>query len=267
MTVEATGPTGATVTFQATARDAQGHSLTPTWTPASGTIFAIATKTVTCTATDSRGVTASASFTVTVADTKGPVFSAVPGTITAFATSTSGATVSYTKPIATDAVDGGRTVTCTPASGAQFPVNKTTVTCTASDTRGHTSTAAFTVWVTYQAPTDGTFFLFPIRPDGSSIFRIGRPVPVRFKLTGASQNITNLVARLIVTKISSTIQGTTEDTSDETVDDTDLIFKFRPTFKFYAYRWRTRDQTQGTYQLKADLGDGVVHQVSVSLKP
>jgi hypothetical protein len=267
MTVEATGPTGAKVTFQATARDAQGHSLTPTCTPASGTTFAIGTKTVTCKATDSNGLSGSASFTITVADTKGPVFSNVPGTIAPFATSTSGATVSYTKPTATDVVDGGRTVTCTPASGAQVPVNKTTVTCTASDTRGNTSTATFTVWVTYQAPTDGTFFLFPLRSNGSSIFKIGRPVPARFKLTGASQNITNLVAKLTVTKISNTVQGTVMDTSDETVDDTDFIFKYRPLLQFYAYRWKTRDQTQGTFQLKADLGDGVLHQINVSLKP
>ncbi|HEY2902235.1 MAG TPA: HYR domain-containing protein [Polyangia bacterium] len=267
MTVEATGPAGATVTFQATAKDAQGHSLTPTCTPVSGTPFAIGTKTVTCKATDSSGLSGSASFTVTVADTKGPVFSNVPGTITAFATSTSGAKVNYTKPTATDAVDGARTVTCTPASGAQFPVNKTTVTCSASDTRGHTSTATFTVWVTYQAPTDGSFFLAPIRANGSSIFKIGPPVPVRFKLTGASQNITNLVAKLVVTKISNTVQGTTVDTGDETVDDTDFTFKFRQGMQFYAYRWKSRDQTQGTFQLRADLGDGVVHQVNVSLKP
>jgi hypothetical protein len=122
------------------------------------------------------------------------------------------------------------------------------------------------VWVQYQAPTDGTFFLFPIRANGSSIFHVGRPVPVRFKLTGASAGITNLVAKLIVTKISSTVQGSAEDTSDETVDDTDFVFKFRPQLKFYAYRWRTSDQTQGTYQLKADLGDQVLHQVNVSLK-
>ncbi len=123
------------------------------------------------------------------------------------------------------------------------------------------------MWVTYQAPTDGTFFLLPIRSDGSSIFRIGRPVPVRFRLTGASAAITDLVAKLTVTKLSSAVHGTTLDASDETVDDTDFLFKYRPFLRWYAYRWKTRDQTQGTFQLKADLGDGVTHQVNVSLKP
>jgi len=199
-------------------------------------------------------------------DNTPPIFSNVPGTVTAYATSTAGAKVTYPKPTATDAVDGARPVTCTPASGAQFPVNKTTVTCSASDLRGNQSTATFTVWVTYQAPTDGTFFLRPLRPDDSAFFRIGRPVPVRFKLAGASAGITNLVARLAVTKISSAVSGTVEEVSDETDDDTDFIFKYRPLLKFYAYRWKTRDQTQGTYRLRADLGDGVLHQVNVSLK-
>jgi hypothetical protein len=202
-----------------------------------------------------------------VVDNTPPVFSNVPTSpIIAFATSTAGAKVTYAKPTASDARDGTVPVTCVPAPGAQFPTRKTPVKCTASDTRGNISTATFTVWVQYQAPTDGSFFLIPIRSNGSSIFRIGRPVPVRFKLSGSSAGITNLVARLTVTKISNTVQGTSVDTSDETVDDTDFIFKYRPVLKFYAYRWKTLNQTQGTYQLKADLGDEVLHQVNVSLK-
>jgi hypothetical protein len=199
-------------------------------------------------------------------DTTPPGWYNVPGTIVAYATRADGATVTYTKPKAIDAVDGERPVTCKPASGTLFPLNKTTVTCEASDTKNNKSSVTFIVWVKVQAPTDGTFFLKPIRPDGSSFFRIGRPVPVRFKLTGASAGITNLVAKLYVTKVSNAVQGTAEDVSDETIDDTDFIFKYRPLLKFYAYRWKTRDQAQGTYQLRADLGDGVTHQVNVSLR-
>jgi hypothetical protein len=199
-------------------------------------------------------------------DTKPPVFSKVPGPITAYATSTAGAKVTYTKPTATDAVDGARTVTCDRASGSTFPVGKTTVTCSASDKSNNVATATFTVWVQYEAPCDGSFFLKPIRSNGSSIFVIGRPVPVRFKLTGASAGITNVNAKLVVTKLSSTIQGTATDVSDETIDDTDLTFRFNSLLKFYVYRWKTRDQTQGTYQLSVNLGDGVAHTIKVSLR-
>ncbi|HXI60654.1 MAG TPA: HYR domain-containing protein [Polyangia bacterium] len=263
---QANAPGGATVVFTVTATDAQDSALAPSCSAASGSTFPIGTTVVTCTATDSGGLSGSAAFTVTVVDTTAPVMGNIPAAIVAYATSTKGAKVTYTKPTARDAVDGTRPVTCTPASGAAFRVGKSTVTCTAADKSGNPSSATFTVWVQYQAPADGTFFLAPIRADGGSIFRIGRPVSVRFKLTGASTGITNLVARLIVTRVSSAVQGSTVDTSDETDDDTDFIFKYRPGLKLYVYRWKTSNQSQGTYRLNADLGDDVVHQVNVSLK-
>ena len=98
------------------------------------------------------------------------------------------------------------------------------------------------------------------------MFRIGRPVRARFWLQGARKYITNLVARFAVTKISDVPPGTNDSVGDETVDDTDFIFKYRPILKWYVYRWRTRDQARGTYRLRADLGDGVIHQVDVSLR-
>jgi alpha-tubulin suppressor-like RCC1 family protein len=267
MVAEASGPAGAAVSYSVTATDAEDGPLTPTCAPASGAMFAIGETEVDCSVTDSSGVTVTASFTVTVRDTTGPALAGVPAApVVAYATSTAGATVSYPTPTAADAVDGTRPVTCTPASGTTFPAGQTTVNCMSSDARGNSSLATFTVWAQYQAPSDGTFFLPPVRANGSSIFAIGRPVPVRFRLIGASAGITNLTAKLVVMKVSDAIAGTTTDTSDETVDDTGFSFIYRPVLRWYAYRWRTRDQTQGTYQLRADLGDGVVHQVNVSLK-
>jgi len=90
---------------------------------------------------------------------------------------------------------------------------------------------------------------------------------VKFQLAGASKNITDLRARLIVTKLSDVIQGSVDDEGDEDGDDTDFLFKYKPSKKLYVYRWKTRSETRGTYQLRADLGDGVVHQVNVSLRP
>jgi hypothetical protein len=120
--------------------------------------------------------------------------------------------------------------------------------------------------VQYQAPDDDSFFLNPLRANGSSIFKIGRPVPVKFQLSGASARITNLVARLQVTKVSNAVQGSVLDESDDTTEDSGMIFKYVAGKKLYRYRWRTKDQTQGTYELRADLGDAVLHEVKVSLK-
>jgi hypothetical protein len=64
--VDATAPAGATVTFSATATDNSGAIPTVTCTPASGSVFAIGNTTVTCTATDLSGNSATSSFVVTV---------------------------------------------------------------------------------------------------------------------------------------------------------------------------------------------------------
>ncbi len=145
ITIEATGPTGAPVTFTATAVDAVSGAVAVTCTPASGSTFPLGTTTVTCTATDAAGNTASGSFTVTVGDTTAPTLT-LPPNLTREATGPSGAPVTFTA-TAVDAVSGAVAVTCTPASGSTFPLGTTTVTCTATDAAGNTAAGSFTVTV------------------------------------------------------------------------------------------------------------------------
>jgi predicted dienelactone hydrolase len=66
VTANATGPTGATVSYSATATDDVDPHPQLTCAPASGARFAIGTTTVSCTATDARGNRATKTFTVTV---------------------------------------------------------------------------------------------------------------------------------------------------------------------------------------------------------
>jgi hypothetical protein len=153
--VEATAPVGNAVSFVVTATDDVDPNPTVVCTPASGSIFAVNgaapdATTVNCTATDNAVPpnSASASFTVRVQDTTPPVISNMPANITVPAAG-GGAIVTWASPTALDIVDLVRLVTCAPASGSFFPVGiTTTVTCTASDTRGNSSQATFTVTVT-----------------------------------------------------------------------------------------------------------------------
>ena len=48
---------------------------------------------------------------------------------------------------ATDLVDGSVPVGCSPRSGSVFPAGTTTVTCTATDAHGNSTTGSFTVTV------------------------------------------------------------------------------------------------------------------------
>jgi uncharacterized protein DUF4394/HYR domain-containing protein len=117
----------------------------PMCSPASGSFFPVGTTTVTCTATDASGNSASCTFTVRVNDTQPPTITcpanAVAVTPTAGGT---GVVVCFPPPTATDNCPGVTTM-CVPASGSPFPVGTTTVTCTATDASGNTATCTFTV--------------------------------------------------------------------------------------------------------------------------
>lgn len=135
---------GRVVTFAASALD-NGAPLPVTCVPPSGSTFGVATTPVLCTATDAAGNVGSRSFTVTIVDTTPPLLT-VPANITVSATSSSGAVVTFSA-TATDSVDGPSAVVCMPPSGSPFPIGPTTVSCTASDTQGNTTTKTFTVTV------------------------------------------------------------------------------------------------------------------------
>jgi HYR domain len=153
--VAATDSSGATVTYSASASDIVDGAITPICSPASGTLFAIGTTPVNCTATDASGNTASGGFNVivTLNDDQPPTFTTVPSNSTTEATGPGGAAVSWTI-AATDDIDPNPTISCTPASGSTFPVGTTPVDCTATDSAGNVSSphASFSVTVTDTTP-------------------------------------------------------------------------------------------------------------------
>jgi hypothetical protein len=146
--VEATSAAGAPASFTINAFDVVDGTVPAVCTPASGSTFALGYTTVSCTATDDHDNDSDTkSFTVHVVDSTAPVIAA-HGNETAEATSAAGALVSYTSPVTSDAVDGPGTATCLPASGSQFALGSTTVTCNAADAAGNSSTpTTFTVTV------------------------------------------------------------------------------------------------------------------------
>ena len=147
LTAEATGPTGAVVTFSASATDDTDPEPDVSCVPASGSTFALGDTTVSCTASDAATPpnTDTKSFTVSVIDTTPPTVT-VPADQVVPAESPSGAHVTFDV-TASDLVDGALTPTCSAASGDLFPVGETTVTCTATDAAGKTGSASFKVTV------------------------------------------------------------------------------------------------------------------------
>src|SRR5262249_6121720 len=120
-----------------------GQCGTTMCSPASGAFFPKGVTTVTCSTQSPQ----SSSFTVTVNDTQAPGVTC-PANVTTIAAaacpSASMTLLSYATPAATDNCPGA-TTSCAPPSGSAFPIGTTTVTCTATDTSGNSTSCIFTV--------------------------------------------------------------------------------------------------------------------------
>jgi hypothetical protein len=262
LTVEATGPNGAAAFFlPATPIDACDPTPQVTCDRTSGDTFALGTTLVTCSAADASGNAAQTQFTVHVVDTTPPTLSQ-PSNVNATATSILGAVVSYTNPTATDLVDLHPTVSCSPASGSQFAPGSTIVTCTARDFSDNTSTTTFTVRVTYA----WSGFLVPINNDGTSIFKLGSTIPVKFRLADASAPITNLSARIYVAKVANNVTGSEVEAISTASATTGNLFRYDATDGQYIFNLATKGLSTGTWQVRVDFGDGVQRSVLLSLK-
>jgi HYR domain len=142
------------LTFRVTKSDACGIA-SVTQVPAIGSIMAasIMTMPVTLTVTDVNGNVSTCTFTINYRDVTPPVIAGCPQNITVFTglgRTTCDQTATWTPPTATDACIHCCTtqpITGNYAPGATFPVGVTTVTYTATDVSGNTSTCSFTVTV------------------------------------------------------------------------------------------------------------------------
>lgn len=154
MTVEATGPSGAVVTFSnPAASDLVDSSVNVACSPASGSTFALGHTKVTCTATDDSGKSAQSDFDIFVRDTTPPTIDAHTDVGPVEATGPAGAVVTYANPATHDLVSGDGVATCTLVSGGTFPMGETTVTCNATDAAGNPATpTAFKVTVVDTTP-------------------------------------------------------------------------------------------------------------------
>jgi hypothetical protein len=159
--VGATAPdsSGVAVSYtNPTAADLVDGPRAVTCAPASGSTFAVGTTTVTCSAADSLGHSASTTFPVVVSLPEPPPIVVsppeappvavpaliVPAGLRAEATSRAGAVVRF------DVSSGDNpapTILCDPAPGSLFPFGTTTVTCTATSTGGGKTVQRFTLSV------------------------------------------------------------------------------------------------------------------------
>lgn len=110
-------------------------------------------------------------------------------------------------------------------------------------------------------------FLQPINGDGSSIFKLGSTVPIKFQLTNCNEAaITTAVGTLTVFKITDVVSGTVEEVTVDTLGGSNTDNTFRFSSPNYIYNLNTKPYSQGTFRLQANLDDGTVHTADISLK-
>ena len=269
ITEEATGPNGAAVSWPApTANDLVDGDVAVNCASSSGLksgdTFPLGTTEVTCSTEDAAGNSDSSSFNVKVQDTKAPAIAA-HADVNATATGANGALVNYTSPVTTDAVAGDGTANCTPASGSQFAVGSTKVTCTATDGT-NTSTSSFNVIVAYSWSN----FLQPINATGTqSVFKLGSTVPVKFNLTGASAGITDGTFYLKYFYVNPG-DGLGEQEAVATTTGTTGT-QFRYSDGQYIYNWNTKGliSKPGNYELRVysdAAGTVLLGKVTIEIK-
>jgi Tol biopolymer transport system component len=157
VTAEATGPDGAAVTYAVSASDDTDPDPVVDCTPASGAGFGRGTTTVSCTATDDTGNTATGSFTVTVADTTAP-------------------TVALTGPSEGSTVSGQVDLTATAADAVG--VRDVRFRVDGADLGAEDTTAPYaTAWDTTDL-ANGTHELTAVAIDGAGLQTTSAPVTV-----------------------------------------------------------------------------------------
>jgi lysophospholipase L1-like esterase len=134
---------------------------------------------------------------------------------------------------------------------------------TATDNVGHATTKSCTTTVGYAF----SGILQPVNPDGSSIFKLGSTVPVKFSLTDAGGVIQSAaVANLTIAKVDNSIDGSYIETTSTSAATTGTLFRYDATSQQYIFNLGTKELSKGTWSLKVTLDDGSSYVQRISLK-
>jgi hypothetical protein len=139
-------------------------------------------------------------------------------------------------------------------------------TVTASQAGDNNHHAAVPVARSFTVAYSWSGVLQPVNNDGSSVFKAGSTVPIKFQLTGASATVTNLAARIYLTSVSNGVLGTEVEALSQVAADSGNVFRYDPIAGQYVFNLSTRGMTQGTWRVRVDLLDGTERSVLLSLR-
>ena len=256
--------------------DADGDTLTYEWRDFGGNLLGSSallnltlsrgTHQFTLTVSDNMGASSSDTVIFSIKDTTRPVLILAPAAITVLVPTASAASAAVDLSgiaTATDTCDPSPVITND--APALFPVGTTSVTFTARDVAGESSQQQMIVNVRYQYMGP----LMPIRSDGSSVFKQGRVIPIKFALAAVDSTVVNnATAMLQLFQVSTDVQGTVLEMTPESLGaiTEDYRFRFDPESGIYILNLSTRGLPAGTYLLRIRLNDGTDHDARISIR-
>jgi len=109
--------------------------------------------------------------------------------------------------------------------------------------------------------------LQPLNADGTSVFKVGCTVPVKFRLFDANgQRVTSAQASFSAMRMSSGTSGTQTESASAGAPAIDGRFVYDAKRDEYQYAWGTKGSSRGTYEVRISLDDGTCKTVTVLLK-
>jgi len=121
--------------------------------------------------------------------------------------------------------------------------------------------------VRYQVVYDFLGFMQPINSNGTSIFKAGSTIPIKFKLgdfLGINQS--DAIASLTVTRLGDNVDGSVNELPINTAASSTAFFRYDDLSGQYILNLSTKGYPAGRYQLSVNLNDGTIHSIEIGLK-
>jgi hypothetical protein len=171
-------------------------------------------------------------------------------------------------------LDGSEGDSWTPSSVASG-VGSYTYSAHAQDKAGNPNSETRIYVVQYGGSFSG--YLQPINSDGSSRFKLGSTIPVKFRLTCGSTPISNAVAKLYVAKGDSVPDPGVDEAISTAASTTGNLFRYDATAQQYIFNLSTKlgytnpgsstpvSFAPGSWTLKIGLDDGTYKSINIQL--
>jgi len=110
-------------------------------------------------------------------------------------------------------------------------------------------------------------FLQPINNDGSSTFKLGSTIPVKFQLRDFRGSfISTAIARVEVARVANNVIGTDAEAVSTSAATKGNLFRYDPISNQYIFNLGTKSLSKGTWQIKVVLDDGTSKIVIIGLR-